>query len=140
MKKGTSRANYTDVLAEFKANENPEAILVVGEDSLMTRLVLAWPNVARTEVELATPFSKDWDDIKRWAWLWTGIRYSKKDMFAIVGRSRLDVQLRVLIANRIIYPDGTVHSYLTKFFRTRVVKLLEKKPTMRRAVTMTNDA
>ena len=137
MKKGTSRSNYNHVLAEFKANENPEAILVVGEDALMTRLVLAWPNVARTDMEPTMSFSKDWDDVERWDWLWTGVRYSKKDIFSVVGRSRLDIQLRVLIANRILYPDGTVHSYLTKFFRTRVVKLLEKKPTTRRQPIMT---
>lgn len=140
MKNVTNRANYDKVLDEFKTNENPEAILVVGEDSVMTRLVLAWPNVARSKVEPAVPFSKDWDDVERWDWLWTGIRYSKKDVFSIAGRTRLDVQLRVLIANRILYPDGTIHSYLTKFFRTRVVRLLEKKPTARRQTVVTGIA
>ena len=65
MKKGNDRLKYNQVLEEFKANENPEAILVVGEDSLMTRLVLAWPNVARTETAPAEPLSEDWDDVKR---------------------------------------------------------------------------
>jgi hypothetical protein len=135
MKKGNNRSNYSQILDEFKNNENPEAILVVGEDALMTRLVLAWPNVARTEVEPPEPLSKDWDDVKRWDWLWSGIRYAKKDISSIVGRNRLDVQLRVLIANRILYPDGTIHSYLTKFLRTRVIKLLEKKIPARRVAS-----
>ncbi len=133
MKKGSNKSKYNQILDEFKANENPEAILVVGEDSLMTRLVLAWPNVARTGTEPVEPLSKDWDDVKRWNWLWSGIRYSKKEICDVVGRPRLDVQLRVLIANRILYPDGTIHSYLTKFLRTRVIKLLEKKTPTRRA-------
>ncbi len=137
MKKGNDRLKYNQVLEEFKANENPEAILVVGEDSLMTRLVLAWPNVARTETAPAEPLSEDWDDVKRWEWLWSGIQYSKKEICEVVGRTRLNVPLRVLIANRILYPDGTIHSYLTKFLRTRVIKLLEKRaPTRRTAFSV----
>ncbi len=79
MKKRNDKSKYSQVLEEFKANENPEAILVVGEDSLMTRLVLAWPNVARTEAAPTEPFSNDWDDVKRWEWLWSGTQYSKKE-------------------------------------------------------------
>lgn len=54
-----SRNAFDRVLAEFKAQETPEAILVVGDDQWMTRLPLAWPNVSLTRVEPSMAFSKD---------------------------------------------------------------------------------
>ncbi len=128
------KATFNRVLSDFKAKENPEAILIVGEDPLMVRLTLAWPNVLITDAKSSIPFSAHWGDVERWNWLWQNVHYLKKDVCTVVGRSRLDTPLRSLIANRILYPDGTVHAYVLRYFRTRVVKLLEKKVTTRRAV------
>jgi hypothetical protein len=36
--------------------------------------------------------------------------------------------LKPLIGNRIIYPDGTVNSFVERYLRERVVKLFEAKP------------
>ena len=127
---------FNRVLAEFKAKETPEAILVVGDDPWMTRMTRAWPNVSLTEVEPELRFSKYWNEVSQWNWLWHNVRYSNENVFAIVGKPYLEAQLRALIANRILYPDGTVHSYVTRFLRDRVVKLLEKKPPTRRAKTV----
>ena len=127
-----SRTVFDRILAEFKAKEVPEAILVVGEDLWMTRLALAWPYVSLTAIEPAMSFSKHWSEVGKWNWLWRNVRYSSEAVFDVAGRSCLDNQLYALIANRILYPDGTVHSYVTRFLRDRVVKLLEKKPPTRR--------
>jgi hypothetical protein len=126
------KATFNRVLSEFKAKENPEAILIVGEDPLMVRLTLAWPNVLIADTKPSIPFSAHWGDVERWNWLWQNVRYLKKDVCAVVGRTRLDTPLRSLIANRILYPDGTVHAYVLRYFRTRVIKLLEKKAPARR--------
>jgi len=127
-----SRTVFDRILAEFKAKEVPEAILVVGDDPWMTRLALAWPYVSLTAIEPAMAFSKHWSEVGKWNWLWRNVRYSRESVFDVAGRSYLDNQLCALIANRILYPDGTVHSYVTRFLRDRVVKLLEKKPPARR--------
>jgi len=127
-----SRTVFDRILAEFKAKEVPEVILVVGEDPWMTRLALAWPYVSLTEIEPTMAFSKHWSEVGKWNWLWRNVRYSSESVFDVAGRSCLDNQLYTLIANRILYPDGTVHSYVTRFLRDRVVKLLEKKPPARR--------
>ncbi|MCC8190431.1 MAG: hypothetical protein LIP77_07320 [Planctomycetes bacterium] len=128
----STKTTFTHILSDFKGKENPEAILIVGEDPLMVRLTLAWPNVLIVGAEPSVPFSKQWNEVERWNWLWQNVHYLKKDVHAVVGRTRLDTQLRSLIANRILYPDGTVHSYVLRFFRSRVIKLLEKKPVVRR--------
>ena len=103
----------------------------------MIRLTLAWPNVLLGSKKQPTLFSKQWNEVKRWNWLWENIHFTKKDVYAVVGRTRLDTKLRSLIANRILYPDGTVHSYVVRFLRSRVVKLLEKKPILRQVTTKT---
>jgi len=42
--------------------------------------------------------------------------------------------MKPLIGNRIIYPDGTINSYVQRYLREQVVKLFEaksKKPSRR---------
>lgn len=128
-----STNHFERVLSDFKEKENPEAILVVGEDPWMIRLTLAWPNVLLGSKKPSVLFSKQWNDVERWNWLWENVNFAKKDVYAVVGRTRLDTKLRSLIANRILYPDGTVHSYVIRFLRSRVIKLLEKKPVISRS-------
>lgn len=131
----STKTTFSRVLNEFKEKESPETILVIGEDPWMIRLALAWPNVLISEIESPVQFSKQWNDVQKWNWLWKSIQYSKKDVYAVVGHSRLESKLRTLIANRILYPDGAVNSYVLRYFRTRVIKLLDKKPASRRSVT-----
>jgi hypothetical protein len=123
---------FETVLDEFKANESPEAVLVVGDDPNLVKVVLAWPNVPVWHVEEAPAFSENWSDIGRWNWLWRCVQYRKWDLENAVGSTHnLDKNVKMLIANRILYPDGSVHSYVTRYLRDRVVKLFETKPRAR---------
>ncbi len=58
--------NKRKFTAEFKAKETPEAILVVGDNPWMTRITLAWPNVALTAVEPEMKFNRHWDEVSCW--------------------------------------------------------------------------
>jgi hypothetical protein len=49
---------FQTVLDEFKANESPESVLVVGDDPNLVKVVLAWPNVPVWHVEEAPPSPK----------------------------------------------------------------------------------
>jgi len=40
----------------------------------------------------------------------------------------LENKMKPLIGNRIIYPDGTVNSFVERYLREQVVKLFETKP------------
>jgi hypothetical protein len=40
----------------------------------------------------------------------------------------LENKLKPLIGNRVIYPDGTVNSFVQRYLREQVLKLFEAKP------------
>lgn len=130
-----SRNTYNRILAEFKTRETPEAILVVGDDPCLMRIVLTWTNLKISQQEPTTDYSKQRSDVEKWEWLWKGVQFSKKDVQAVVGKQGIDAQVRYPIANRILYPDSTVHSYVVQYLRSQVAKLLYKKPTTRRNST-----
>jgi hypothetical protein len=48
----------------------------------------------------------------------TGVPYSE---------SVLESKLKPLIGNRILYPDGTINSFVQRYLRERVLKLFESK-------------
>lgn len=120
---------FENVIADFKASESPESVLVVGDDKDRIKLVLAWPNVPINRSEVLPKFDERWGMIDKWQWLWQCVRYRKWDLENAVGTlHNLDKLLTVLISNRIIYPNGTVHSYVTRYLRDRVIKLFDAKP------------
>ena len=41
-----------------------------------------------------------------------------------VFRQGLDQKFQALIANKVLYPDGTVNGYVERFLRARTVKML----------------
>jgi site-specific recombinase XerD len=55
------------------------------------------------------------------------------DLADLVERSGLTVplierKLKPLVGNRVLYPDGTVNSFVQRYFRERVLKLFNTKP------------
>lgn len=67
-----------------------------------------------------------------WEWLWENTKYSSTELIDRIGiplsKSGLENKLKPLIGNRIIYPDGTVNSFVQRYLRERVVKLFDTKP------------
>jgi hypothetical protein len=65
-----------------------------------------------------------------WDWLWANARYSLDDL---AERSSLTAplvkrKLKPLIGNRVLYPDGTVNSFVQRHLRERVLRLFDAKP------------
>jgi len=65
-----------------------------------------------------------------WNWLWANARYSLDDL---AEKSSLTVplverKLKPLIGNRVMYPDGTVNSFVQRYLRERVLRLFDVKP------------
>ena len=40
----------------------------------------------------------------------------------------LDGKMKVLIGNRVLYPDGTINSFVQRYLRDRVLKSFDAKP------------
>jgi len=67
-----------------------------------------------------------------WEWLWQNTKYSLSELKEKIGISFSEIALenktKPLIGNRVIYPDGTVNSFVQRYLRERVLKLFETKP------------
>jgi hypothetical protein len=53
-----------------------------------------------------------------------------------LSEAGLENKMRPLIGNRILYPDGTVNSYVQRYLREKVINLFDKKT---RKITKINE-
>lgn len=121
---------YAEKLVWFKQNEKPEVVLLVADNPERIKIVLAWTNLNVKRSDKLTELRGETEN-EVWQWLWENARYSKKELIERVGISfselGLESKMKPLIGNRIIYPDGTVNSFVQRYLREQVVKLFETK-------------
>ena len=121
---------YAEKLAWFKQNERPEVVLLLADNLERIRIVVAWTNLDAKHAEKLTRLKGE-SEKEVWDWLWENTRYSKKELIEKTGiplsESGLDSKMRSLIGNRILYPDGTINSFVQRYLREQVVKLFEAK-------------
>ncbi|MHC4715094.1 MAG: hypothetical protein ACYTAN_17770 [Planctomycetota bacterium] len=126
---GLDESLYDEKLAWFKTNERPEAVLVVADDADLMRLVVAWSTIA---VEREAPVAKPPTGTEHewWEWLWKNTRYSRTEIAERTGirGESLERGMLVLTGNRVLYPDGTVNSFVQRYLREKVLKLFGSKP------------
>jgi hypothetical protein len=122
---------YTEKLNCFKQNERPEVVLLLTDNPDLIKIVVAWTSLSTRRMEKLTELYSD-SESKAWAWLWENTTYNLKELKDKISTSfseiALENKMKPLIGNRIIYPDGTVHSFVERYLRERVVKLFEAKP------------
>jgi hypothetical protein len=120
---------FTERLRRFKEKENPEAVLLVADDPEFTKVIVAWTNLDVRSVEKPTrPPGESERDV--WDWLWANAQYSLEELAEKSGlpTSLVERKLKRLIGNRVLYPDGTVNSFVQRYLRERVLKLFDAKP------------
>ena len=120
---------YEEKLAYFKENERPEVVLLIGDDLDLIKIIVAWTNTAITRAEKLSA-CPDESESDAWEWLWRNAVYSREELIAksALPAYRLEVKMTPLIGNRVLYPDGTVNSFVQRYLRDRVLKLFEAKP------------
>ena len=117
---------FVEKLAWFKQNEKPEVVLIVAENPDLIKIVIAWTSL---DVRCTDSFSNysGTHETEAWEWLWANTVYDVKKLKEIIGISLgnmvLENKLKRLINNRIIYPDGTVNSYVERYLREKVIHL-----------------
>ena len=120
---------FSEKLAHFKENEKPEVVLLVADNQEFIRLIVAWTTteVARMK-RMKEP--EDLSDAEAWNWLWKHTQYSEEELLLKSSLSHLGFfcMMPVLISNRVLYPDGTVNTYVQRYLRERVIKLFAEKP------------
>ena len=122
---------YTEKLTWFKQNEKPEAVLVVANNPDLIKIVVAWTSLNVRRAEKLTRLTGE-SESEIWEWLWQNTKYRLSELKEKIGISFSEIALenktKPLIGNRVIYPDGTVNSFVQRYLRERVLKLFETKP------------
>jgi len=71
-------------------------------------------------------------DKEIWDQLCENTKYSLTDLKEKAGvpysEAVLEKKMSLLIGNKILYPDGSINSFVQRFLRERVLKLFEVKP------------
>ena len=122
---------YSEKLAWFKQNERPEVVLVVAENPELIKIIVAWTSLQITRAEKLTKLSSEAES-EMWEWLWQNTKYRLGELKEKIGipfsEVALENKLEPLIGNRVIYPDGTVNSFVQRYLREQVLKIFETKP------------
>jgi hypothetical protein len=122
---------YTEKLNWFKQNERPEVVLLLADNPDLVKIIVAWTSLDTKCTDKLAELPGD-SESEAWEWLWENTIYSLKELKDKSGTSlseiALENKMKPLIGNRIIYPDGTVNSFVERYLREQVVKLFEAKP------------
>ena len=120
---------FAERLRRLKEKENPEAVLLIADDPEFTKIVVAWTSLDVRPVDKPSRLPGE-SEREIWDWLWANARYSLDDLAERSGLTAplVERKLKPLIGNRVLYPDGTVNSFVQCYFRARVLKLFDAKP------------
>lgn len=122
---------YLEKLSRFKQNEKPEAVLLVVDNPELIKIIVAWTNLEVRRAEKLTELRGESDN-EVWEWLWKNAKYSRTELIEKIGvsfsESGLESKMKPLMGNRVLYPDGTVNSFVQRYLREQVLKLFDAKP------------
>lgn len=120
---------FEEKLARFKESEKPEVVLVIADDPERTKIVVAWTNIAVTQSDKLTELDSEFEG-EVWDWLWRNTCYSRQELItkSTVPAYGFDDKLAALVGNRLLYPDGTINTFVQRYLREKVLKLFDGKP------------
>ena len=121
---------WVEKLAWFKHNEKPEVVLVMADTPELIKIVIAWASLEVKRADKLTELKGETEN-EAWQWLWENALYRLSELKEKIGipfsELALGNKMKPLIGNRILYPDGTVNSYVQRYLREQVAKLFEVK-------------
>lgn len=102
-------------------SDNPERI----------KIIVAWTNLEVRRADKMTELKGESEN-EVWEWLWENAKYSQTEFIEKIGinfsESGLESKMKPLIGNRILYPDGTINSFVQRYLRQQVLKFFDAKP------------
>jgi len=113
-------------LTEFKQREKPETVLMVAGSADLMRIAVAWPGTLVVKKRRVLPCRCD-EPESMWRWLWDSVAFSKEEFFGRVpgATEKTEQKFAALVANRVLYPDGTLNSFVEKYLQERVLTLFK---------------
>lgn len=123
---------FAKKLEAFKHDEKPEVVLLLADNPDLVNIVVAWTNTTVGRTEDLTALC-DESVNAAWEWLWSNATFSEKELLAKSGQTGYGFgqKLEKLIGNRILYPDGTVNSFVQRYLREKVLQLFGSRPKKR---------
>ena len=117
-------ATYGETLAWFKGHEKPEVVLLIADQKSLMKILVAWGSLSLRARSELSPFPTG-DENDRWKWLWDNTDF---DMFPLCEKLGVPEQylkglMPLLIGNRVVYPDGTIHSLAQRYLNSSVLRL-----------------
>jgi hypothetical protein len=131
------RDKWATHLATFKRNEKPETVLMLAGSAELTRIAVAWSGTSVERKKRLCPCRKE-DVQYLWQWLWDNTDYCKAQFLSRlpISTEKADRMFESLVANRILYPDGTVNSFVQRYLQQRVLSLFKvRRSSQNRAGT-----
>ena len=115
---------WYETLREFKEIERPETVLLISGNQSLIRIIVAWMNMSLERKKRLSKFEGDCDEIK-WKWLCGNTNFSLDELARrLPGVDKeLEQKINALIANRILYPDGSINGFVEKFLRDKIVRI-----------------
>jgi len=108
---------------------------LIADDALLIKIVTIWSYLNIKQLNRLKPLTGTTEnDI--WEWLWANTVFDVKEIKTKIDfhypESILKNKIQQLIGNRIIFPDGTINSFVQKYLRERVLKLFDSKTNSRK--------
>ena len=119
-----AKNKWKETLKRLKAKERPEAVLLMAGQAELARIAVAWMQTKFSQPRRLTKLTGASDEAA-WTWLWENVRYDKAQLLARIpnANARTQKNIDALIANRVLYPDGTVHPLVERYLGEMVLKL-----------------
>lgn len=123
---------WTTRLAEFKRHEKPETVLILSGSAELTRIAAAWSGMSVVRKRKLSPYVQA-DEDATWRWLWENTDYSMEELLLRlpVSPEKTKRNFAALVANHVLYPDGTVNSFVQRFLHEKVLNLFRVQRPVR---------
>jgi hypothetical protein len=119
---------YAERLLRFKENEKPEAVLMAADSPHLLKIVVAWTGMPVCRKRLLRQL-KGTGEEAIWNWLWENTEYSHDELIKRIPAADTTTprKIEALIANRVLYPDGTANGFVEKYLREQVLRHFSRK-------------
>lgn len=119
--------DFPSLLIRFQVNESLHRMMPIIDDEDAQKVIAAWDSMAtRWKVPDGIP---PHEERELWEWLWINMQINYDELALRAGVSRLTAERRfkMLIAARLVYPNGTISSNAYKLLANIVGKALAAK-------------
>ena len=110
-----------EIILAVKEIEHPDVVLLIAENPNAQRLLVSWKNLPRS-------FKKGKSEPASISEAWEQVEFDQEHWARIahVHSGLANDLAKVLIANNLIYPDGSMNEFVQKYLNSLVITSIAK--------------